>query len=249
MPTVDLNADLGEGCGSDEELLELVSSASIACGAHAGDERTMRDTIEAALSRGVSVGAHPGYPDRDGFGRREIGASPSDIETLVSAQLTAFAAACDELGATFSHVKPHGAMYHRAATDAAAAVSIARAIGGVDRSLIVLCMPGSLLDHAADEAGLPTAAEGFLDRAYETQWALVPRSSPGASIDDPDVAAACAEHMVLGHSLTLIDGTQHAIDVESLCVHGDNPNAVALMRAARSRLEQRGVTIASFRHA
>lgn len=249
MPTIDLNADLGEGCGADGDLLRLISSASIACGAHAGDDRTMRHAIRAALHGGVSIGAHPGYPDRDGFGRREIGASPSDIEKLVSAQLTAFATACDDFGANFSHVKPHGAMYHRASADAAAAGSIARAVARVDRALIVLCMRGSRLHQAAADAGLATAAEAFLDRAYETQWTLVPRSAPGATIDDPDVAAACAEQMVLAHSLTSVDGTRHSIVVESLCVHGDNPNAVALMRAARLRLEQRGVIIAPFREA
>lgn len=249
MPTIDLNADLGEGCGADEDLLRLISSASIACGAHAGDDRTMRHAIRAALHGGVSIGAHPGYPDREGFGRRETGATPGEIRQTLLAQLDAFAVACLDIGASFRHVKPHGALYNRATAEQAAAEAIARAVAEFDQSLIVLCMPGSQLLHAAAAAGLATAAEAFLDRAYETQWTLVPRSAPGATIDDPDVAAACAEQMVLAHSVTSIDGTRHSIDVESLCVHGDNPNAVALMRAARLRLEQRGVTIAPFRQA
>ncbi|MEO5568872.1 MAG: 5-oxoprolinase subunit PxpA [Gemmatimonadaceae bacterium] len=246
MPTIDLNADLGEGCGADEDLLRLVSSASIACGAHAGDALTMRHAIHAALHEDVSVGAHPGYPDRAGFGRRETGATPDEIRETVFTQLDAFAVACLDIGASFRHVKPHGAMYNRATVETAAAESVARAVAEFDRSLIVLCMPGSRLMHASAAAGLATAAEAFIDRAYQTATTLVARTAPGAMITIPAVAAARAEHMALEYEVESIDGSRHAVHAASLCVHGDNPDAVALMRAARSRLEERGVVIAPF---
>lgn len=244
MATIDLNADLGEGCGSDDELLGLVSSASIACGAHAGDARTMRAAIEGALRRGVSVGAHPGYADRAGFGRVETGATPSEIGELVTAQLEDFAAACVDAGASCRHVKPHGAMYSRAMREPAAAESIARAVARFDPSLTVLCMPDSRLQRAAEAVGLRVVKEAFLDRAYASPDALVRRSDPGALIDDPATAAARAERMVLANVVTSIDGAEHALEADSLCVHGDNPRAVAILRAVRSRLERAAVGIA-----
>ncbi len=246
---MDLNADLGEGCGSDRELLELVSSASIACGAHAGDERTMRATIEAALEHGVAVGAHPGYADRDGFGRRETGATSAEIRESVAAQLDTFAAACAGAGAVFSHVKPHGALYNRAAREAAAAESIVSAIVTFDSSLIVLCMPGSELLQAAAAAGLSVAREAFLDRAYESGGTLVPRIQAGAVISDAAAAAERAERIVFSRTVGSIHGADVSIHADSLCVHGDSPDAVALLRTARSRLEECGVVIASFRRA
>lgn len=249
VPTVDLNADLGEGCGSDEELLRLVSSASVACGAHAGDERTMRVAITAAVERGVSVGAHPGYADRESFGRRETGATPAAIRELILAQLEAFAVACADVGATFSHVKPHGALYNRAMSERAAAESIAGAVAEFDASLMILCMPAGRLLEAAQAAGLRAVREAFLDRAYESASALVPRTDPAALITDPDMAAARAEKMVASRLVKSVDGSDHPLEADSLCVHGDNPDAVALMRAVRARLEARGITIAAFRRA
>ncbi len=246
MPTIDLNADLGEGYSADEDLFRLVSSASIACGAHAGDDLTMRHAIQAALHNGVSVGAHPGYPDRTGFGRRETGATPGEIRETVFNQLDAFAVACLDAGANFRHVKPHGALYNRATAEPAAAEAVAAAVAEFDRSLIMLCMPGSQLLHAAAAVGLATAAEAFIDRAYQTATILVSRAAPGAVITLPAVAAARAELMVLEHMVESIDGAKHAIRPASLCVHGDNPDAVALMRATRSLLERREVVIAAF---
>jgi UPF0271 protein len=244
VPSIDLNADLGEGCGSDEELLALVSSASIACGAHAGDERTMRATIEAAAAHGVSIGAHPGYADRARFGRIETGATPAEVRELVLRQLDVFAAACAAAGAEFRHVKPHGALYNRAMTDPGAAESIAGAVAAFDPALAVLCMSRSELLHAAQAAGLAVAREAFLDRAYESATALVPRTAAGATISDPSAAAARAERMVLAGVVLSAEGTELAIEADSLCVHGDNPGAVALLRAVRFRLEMAGVTIA-----
>lgn len=244
VPTVDLNADLGEGCGADEALLELVSSASIACGAHAGDARTMRAAIDAALERGVSIGAHPGYPDRESFGRIETGATPAQIRELILGQLDVFGAACAAAGAAFRHVKPHGALYNRAMGDVGAADSIARAVAAFDSALTVMCMPGSALARAATAAGLRVAREAFPDRAYDSPTALVPRSAPGAVIGDAAEAAARAERMVLDGMVTAADGTDLRIEADSLCVHGDNPAAVVLLRAVRARLEKAGVTIA-----
>ncbi|MEX1186515.1 MAG: 5-oxoprolinase subunit PxpA [Gemmatimonadaceae bacterium] len=244
MPTVDLNADLGEGCGSDEELLALVSSASIACGAHAGNERTIRATIDAALERGISVGAHPGYADRSGFGRIETGATPAEIRELILGQLDVFAAACAAAGAAFSHVKPHGALYNRAMGDPGAAESIARAVVAFDSSLVVMCMDGSELARAATAAGLGVAREAFLDRAYDSPTALALRAARGAVISEPAEAAARAERMVLARMVTAADGTDMRIEADTLCVHGDNPAAVALLRSVRARLENAGVTIA-----
>jgi UPF0271 protein len=244
VPTVDLNADLGEGCGADEELLALVSSASIACGAHAGDERIMRAAIDSALARGVSIGAHPGYADREGFGRIETGATPAEIRELILGQLDTFAGACAAAGARFSHVKPHGALYNRAMSDAGAADSIARAVAAFDSSLAVMCMPGCELARAATATGLGVAREAFLDRAYHSLTALVARGAPGAMISDAAEAAARAERMVLDRTVTAADGTDLRIEADSLCVHGDNPAAVALLRSVRARLEHAGVTIA-----
>lgn len=246
MLKVDLNADLGEGCPYDADLLDLVSSASIACGTHAGDERTMRLTIEAALTRGVLVGAHPGYPDRAGFGRRETGADPAEIRTLMLEQLGVFAAACADSGTGFTHVKPHGALYNRAMADPAAAESIARAVVETDPSVVVLCMPGSALQLAAESAGLRAPREAFLDRAYQTPAQLVPRADARALVSDPQAAAGIAERMVLEHVVTSVEGIVYPIHPDSLSVHGDNPDSVALLRAARERLQSRGVTIAPF---
>ncbi|HUR91835.1 MAG TPA: 5-oxoprolinase subunit PxpA [Gemmatimonadaceae bacterium] len=246
MPKVDLNGDLGEGSPNDGDLLDLLSSASISCGAHAGDERTMRLTIDAALKRRVLVGAHPGYPDRAGFGRREMGASPAEIRAMMLEQLGAFAAACADTGAGFTHMKPHGALYNRAMVDVAAADSIARAVIETDPSVVVLCMPGSALHLAAEDAGLRVAREAFLDRAYQSARRLVPRTDPGALASDPDAAADAAERMVLESVVTSVDGMVHPIHPDSLCVHGDNPDAVLLLRAVRERLQSRGVTIAPF---
>lgn len=244
VPTVDLNADLGEGCGADGELLALVSSASIACGAHAGDERTMRATILAAVERGVSIGAHPGYPDRAGFGRVETGATPAEIRELILGQLDAFALACEAAGAEFRHVKPHGALYNRAMGDAGAAASIAYAVAAFDSSLTVMCMPGSELARAATTAGLGVAREAFLDRAYESLTGLVARGARGAMISDGAEAAARAERLVLDRTVIAADGAELRIEADSLCVHGDNPTATELLRAVRARLENAGVTIA-----
>ena len=206
----------------------------------------MRVAIEGALKRRVLVGAHPGYADRAGFGRRETGDTPAQIRASTVEQLGAFAEACADVGANFTHVKPHGALYNRAMVEPPAAEAIARAVRETDASLIVLCMPGSALQRAADDAGLRVAREAFLDRAYRSPTELVSRASPGAIVTDPAAAAQNAARMVIDRVVISIDGTAYSIDPDSLCVHGDNPDAVALLREARALLQSSGVKIVPF---
>jgi 5-oxoprolinase (ATP-hydrolysing) subunit A len=249
--TVDLNADLGESFGSsrifeDAALLELVSSANIACGYHAGDATTMRDTVNAAKIRGVTIGAHPSYPDLPGFGRRELGFPPKEISFHVAAQLRALRDVCGAEGARLSYVKPHGAMYNRAARDTDAAMAIVSAIREVEPSLTLLGLAGSEMARAAERGGIAFASEAFVDRAYRSDGTLVPRDQPGAVIHDVKSAVQRAVMLVKGKTITAEDGAELRISARSLCVHGDNPDAAPMLRTLRKRLEESGVTIASF---
>lgn len=251
MTTIDLNADLGEGFGiyrlaQEPALLDLVTSANIACGGHAGDPMVMHETVALAHARGVVIGAHPGYPDREGFGRRDLGASPAELAALVLTQVGALAAVCAAGGARLRYVKPHGALYNRLARDWPAATSVAQAIAAVDPALALLGLDGSLMLQAADEAGLRGVREAFVDRAYLPDGSLLPRGEPGALLDDPDLVGERAQRMVLEHHVVAVDGTRRLLRPDSLCTHGDGPHAVALVRAVRERLESAGVTIAPF---
>jgi UPF0271 protein len=250
-PTVDLNADLGEGFGhsrvaEDEALLDLVSSANIACGFHAGDATTMRDTARAAASRGVVIGAHPSYPDIPGFGRRELGLSPKEIRFHVACQLRAFRDICSSENAKLSYVKAHGALYNRAARDSSAAAAIAEAICDVDPSLVLLGLAGSEMAEAARANGLRFAAEAFADRAYKRDGSLVPRQEPGAVIHDVQTAVECVLTLVRSNTIVANDGTELRVVAQSVCVHGDNPDALPLLRRLRKTLEDSGATIAPF---
>ncbi|HEX3534402.1 MAG TPA: 5-oxoprolinase subunit PxpA [Gemmatimonadaceae bacterium] len=252
-PTIDLNADLGEGFGQsrlaeDEALLDLVSSANIACGFHAGDATTMRATVRAAASRGVTIGAHPSYPDIPGFGRRELGLSPKEIRFHVAYQLRAFREICASENARLSYVKAHGALYNRAARDASAASAIAQAISDVDPSLVLLGLAGSEMVGAARRSNLTFASEAFADRAYKSDGSLVPRSEPGAVIHDPKAAAERAITLVESNTIVTGDGTALRVVAQSLCVHGDNPDALPLLRHLRTTLDSAGITIAPFAH-
>ncbi|HEX2694082.1 MAG TPA: 5-oxoprolinase subunit PxpA [Gemmatimonadaceae bacterium] len=248
---VDLNADLGEAFGSsrifeDVALLELVSSANIACGFHAGDATTMRDTVNAAKVRGVTIGAHPSYPDIPGFGRRELGLPPKQILFHVATQLRALRDICGAEGARLAYVKPHGALYNRAARDRDAANAIVMAIREVGLSLTLLGLAGSEMAHAAARAGIAFASEAFVDRAYKADGTLVPRDQPGAVINDVKRAVQRAVMLVKGKTITADDGTELRLSARSLCVHGDNPDAAPMLRTLRKRLEESGVTIAPF---
>lgn len=251
MRTVDLNADLGEGFGhyrlpQDEAVLDLVTSVNVACGFHAGDPAVMRETVAAAARRGVAVGAHPGYPDLRGFGRRELHATPEQIETDVIYQIGALAAFGAAAGTRVRYVKPHGALYNRAVRDRPAADAIARAIRAVDPGLVLLGLPGSEMEAAAEAAGLRFAREAFVDRAYTRDGALVSRAEPGAVLHEPEVCADRAARMVLDGMVEAVDGTILSITPDSLCVHGDGPTAAALLQAVRRRLEASGVEITPF---
>ncbi|MFN2317787.1 MAG: LamB/YcsF family protein [Gemmatimonadales bacterium] len=251
MPHIDLNADLGEGFGiyripAEAAVLPLVSSANIACGAHAGDPVVMRQTVARAVAAGVVIGAHPGYPDREGFGRREIGASPEEIAAMVITQVGALAAVCAAHGTTLRYVKPHGALYNRAATDQAAARAIAGAVMAVDPSLRLLGLDGSIMLREAGEIGLTVVREAFVDRAYQADGTLLPRSQPGAVLTDPELVAERALRMLQDHHVVAVDGTRRLLRPESLCTHGDGANPAALLQAVRARLASAGWSIAPF---
>ncbi len=243
MMSVNLNADLGEECGDDLAMLDVVGAANIACGAHAGSPAVMEATVRAAMARGIGIGAHPSYPDREGFGRRPMNLSPAEIEAVVLAQLRDLMEIAGRLGGRVGHVKPHGALSNRAAMDAEAAAAVARAVWAADPALVLLAPAGSALVAAGREAGLRVAEEVFADRAYGDDGNLVPRSQPGAMIHDPEIAAARVLDMVREGMLTTVSGRRIACRTQSVCVHGDDPGAVALARRLRAVLEAAGITI------
>jgi UPF0271 protein len=243
--TVDLNADLGEGAGHDDELLDLVTSANIATGFHAGNADTMRASIEAARKRGVAIGAHPSLFDRENFGRKELAVTADEIFDAVSYQLGVFQAIADAAGMGANHVKPHGALYNMAARDRKVAEPVARAIQTSDSSLILFAPTDSELTRAAESAHLRVAQEVFADRNYLADGSLVPRTRPDALLHDPDAAAARVLRMLGEGKVRSVDGADVDVGVETICVHGDTPGAVEFARALRTRLEREGVTICS----
>jgi UPF0271 protein len=246
MTAIDLNADVGEGAPAEAELLKLVSSASVACGGHAGDEQSMRETVARAAVLGVAIGAHPGYPDKRNFGRVEIGAHPAEIERWTVEQIRALQAVCAAAGVRVSYVKPHGALYNRVQRDRDAAAAIIEAIRSVDAKLAVLAAPKSVILAAAAAAGVESAREAFLDRGYRIDGTLQPRTGPSALVEDPDVAAARAVALARHQPIHSVDGTPLVIEADSLCIHSDSPHAAAIARAARQKLEAAGVSIAPF---
>lgn len=251
MRSIDLNADCGEGfgpwsMGDDEAILTIVSSANIACGFHAGDPDVMSATMTTALGNGVALGAHPGFDDKAGFGRRAIPMTPGEVARMVAYQIGAAVGMAALCGGRIGHVKPHGALSNRAATDRATADAIAAAVRATDPSLTLLAPACSELLHAAQRARLPVAAEIFADRAYEADGQLVSRRLPHALIDDPEEAAGRAVAMVRDRAILAHDGTRLATAIHSVCVHGDGVRAVATALATRKALEAAGFTIAPF---
>lgn len=248
MLTVDLNCDMGEGfgpwpMGNDAELMRYVSSANIACGFHAGDASTMRKTVRLAIENGVAVGAHPGWPDLQGFGRRSITISASETFDIVLYQISALRGICEANGTRLHHVKPHGAMYNQAASDPLLARAIVDAVKANDPGLILYGLSGSQLIAEARAAGLNAASEVFADRTYQKDGSLNPRTEPDALIDAADDAAAQALGMVLEKTVTSREGDLVEIEPDTICIHGDGENAVALARSINEALTSRGITI------
>lgn len=242
--SVDLNADLGEGAGHDHELLGLISSANIACGWHAGDANLMRTSMLAARERGVEVGAHPSFDDRENFGRREMSLGPEEIFTLVRAQVSAFHEAAHSLGIRPQHVKPHGALYNMAARSEEMADAIVRAMRAVDPDLILFAPAASALSRAAESNDLAVAREVFADRNYLPDGSLVPRSHPEALLHDPEEAADRVFRMLRDDKVRAIDGSDVTVKADTICVHGDTPDAVKFALALRTCLSQVGIMIA-----
>ncbi|MFZ5966236.1 MAG: LamB/YcsF family protein [Bacillota bacterium] len=248
MVRVDVNSDLGESFGNytiglDEKVIQFVSSANIACGWHAGDPLVMEKTVEIAKEQGVGIGAHPGYPDLMGFGRRNMTVTPEEVKAYVKYQLGALMAFAVSQGEKIQHVKPHGAMYNMAAKDYSLAKAIAEAIHEVDKDIILLGLANSEMIKAGEEVGLKTASEVFADRAYNADGTLVTRNKPGAVIHDADLAISRVVRMVKAGKVTAITGEDIEIKAQSICVHGDNPEAVAFVKQIRETLEKEGVTI------
>ncbi len=247
---IDLNCDLGEGdAGSsgDLALLDIVSSANIACGGHAGDERSMRETVRAAAARGVAVGAHPGYPDRARFGRFELNMSPAEIEAAVKSQVFALCAIAKEELTTVVHVKPHGALYHAAMNDDAVARAVAGAVRAVSESLVLVGLAGAAGLDVWRGLGVPVAAEAFADRRYERDGSLQSRSKAGSLISDPAHAAEQAVRIALGRGLQTSDGTLLPVHADTICVHSDTPGAAEVAHGVRAALERAGVRVGSLR--
>jgi 5-oxoprolinase (ATP-hydrolysing) subunit A len=240
---VDLNADLGEGAPDDAELLALVSSANIACGWHAGDARLMQATVEAALERGVAIGAHPSYPDRENFGRSEMQLAPADVRADLIYQIGALDALVRAAGGRLHHVKPHGALYNQAARDPALADAIAAAVLDINPSLAIYGLAGGELLKAAERAGLRAVAEVFADRGYRADGSLVPRSQPGALIHDTDEAVARTLRMVSEGVVKAVTGETVPLRAQTICLHGDGAHAVAFARAIHQALNQAGVQL------
>ncbi len=240
---VDLNADLGEGAGHDDELLSLVTSASIATGFHAGDPQSIAEAIVAAKKAGVAIGAHPSFADRENFGRHELRLSEEEIFALVVYQLGAFGAIAMANGVSPRHVKPHGALYNLAARDSCTADAVARAIAAVDRSLILFAPGGSELARAGEANGLRVAAEVFADRNYLPAGSLVPRSRADALLHDAKEAAARVVRMLREGVVRAVDGTEVPVKADTICVHGDTREAVAFARALRADLDYAGIEV------
>lgn len=240
---VDLNADLGEGAGHDDELLALVTSANIACGFHAGDADTMRQSIEAARERNVAVGPHPSLFDRENFGRKELPVRPDEIFDAVVYQIGIFQAIAEAAGVRPNHVKPHGALYNMAVRDEQLADVIARATASVDKNLILFAPQNTALSRAGEKNGLQIAHEVFADRNYLSNGQLVSRTRPDALLHDPAEAAPRVLRMLREGKVRSVDAVDVDVRAETVCLHGDNPEAVEFARALRARLEKEGVTV------
>ncbi|WP_248320689.1 MULTISPECIES: 5-oxoprolinase subunit PxpA [unclassified Caballeronia] len=240
---IDLNADLGEGCGSDEALLDLVSSANIACGWHAGGATAMRDCVRWAVQKGVAIGAHPSFHDPENFGRKEMDLPPDEIYAGVLYQLGALAAIAKAEGGRIAHVKPHGALYNQAARTPDIADAIAAAVRDFDPSLLVFGLANSGLIDAARRAGLVAIEEVFADRGYRADGSLVPRKEPGALLDDEDAVLERTLSMVRDQRVQAVSGDWVPLNAQTICLHGDGEHALAFARRIRGALADAGIGV------
>ncbi len=251
MSSIDLNSDIGESFGAytvgmDEGVLKVITSANVACGWHAGDPMVMRKTVALAAQCGVSVGAHPGYPDLLGFGRRSLDCSPQEVRNYVIYQVGALQAFCRAEGIRLAHVKPHGALYTTAVADPRVGRAIMEAVAAVDPGLYYVALAGAgaeAVRRQADQVGIRVVFEAFPDRSYTPEGRLTPRSQPGAVIHDPGEAARRALQMARDGSVTTSDGTVISLSAQTLCVHGDNPQALSLVKTIHDTLTRAGIEV------
>lgn len=249
---IDLNSDMGESFGAyrigapSDALMPFLSSANVACGFHAGDPRIMRETVGLARRHGVGVGAHVGYADREGFGRRAIAMSFEEIATDVLYQIGAISAFCREAGVPLRHVKAHGALYNQGERDEAVAEALAEGVRRFGAPLVLVASPGSAMAHAARAAGLPVAHEGFADRAYRPDGTLMPRREAGSVLTDPDAVARRAVRLATEGRIAASDGSDLELSVDTICIHGDTPGSDVLAGAIHAALTAAGVRVAAF---
>lgn len=248
MKTVDLNSDLGESfgaytIGNDEEVLQYISSANIACGFHAGDYNVLMKTVQKAADLGVSIGAHPGFPDLAGFGRRDMHMSKQEIFNLVVYQIGAIQAAAKVAGTHVNHVKPHGALYNLASKDEEVATAVAEAVYAVDPDLILFGLAESELVWAGEKVGLRVAQEVFADRTYQLDGTLTPRSQANAMIHDADLAVERVLRMITEGKVETVNGEDIFIQADTICVHGDEPEALEFVRKLRTKLKENNIAI------
>lgn len=244
MRTLDLNADVGEGVGEDAALMPLITSANIACGAHAGDAETMRATVALAIRHAVAVGAHPGYYDREHFGRRPMALSRQEVIDLILDQVAALDRIASAEGATVGYVKPHGALYNQAEVDEDLAAALVAAVQAFPRRLRLYGRAGSAMERAAHQAGLTFAPEAFADRRYRRDGTLAPRSQPGSVLADPEAVAAQVNSLVQDQEVAADDGSRIRLAFETLCLHGDTPGAAQLAHRVRQVLAELKITVA-----
>lgn len=241
---IDLNSDLGEGAGTDEQLLSLISSANIACGGHAGDKASMAKMIRLAIEYGVGIGAHPSFPDREGFGRRAMPMDPVALRGALTSQLEQFHTIADRFGVTVQHVKAHGALYNLAAADASLAALIGALVLAINPGLIVVALAGSTMADVLERMGVRVAREGFIDRGYALGGTLVPRNQAHAVISEPHEAAFRAVRLVRDGRVAAVDGTELEVHPDTLCIHSDSPNAVRMAKAVRAAFDEARIIVA-----
>ncbi|MBS4063621.1 MAG: 5-oxoprolinase subunit PxpA [Chitinophagaceae bacterium] len=243
MKTIDLNCDLGEGMNTDEQIIPLISSANIACGFHAGNESTMKRTIELCLQHGVAIGAHPSWPDRENFGRTEMNLSEQELYDCVTDQLQVLQNIASTFNTKLHHVKPHGALYNQSAKNKIIASTIAKAVKDFDASLILFGLSGSISVTEAELLGLKTAHEVFADRTYLDDGSLTPRSRPDALIEDETIAVQQALQMIQQGTVATISGKIIPVKADTICLHGDGMHAAAFCKLINQQLKQSGIEI------